>query len=669
MTRDVLVDGFTALVARQERTGITAGEDGGLYHRDTRHLSELAMTFEGAALATVGRDLLASNRRQVVAAGADSAVNRVDTLEHKRTDLVVHVEQSVTEADGLTQRVTVTNHSASHRSERLVVSVAADFADVFEIRGFASQLDRDVSTTVGDRTIEFDYEYDAADGSDSRTTTVTFDPAPAECTSGRATFDLDLDPQSTSTVEIRATPGVEHGGPDAATDPSLAVDSRPDPYAVDIDAIRAERPDHGRVIERAGADLAALTTATEYGLVPLAGVPWFGTVFGRDALLAAYQALPVAPALARGTLRYLAAHRGQTTDDEREEAPGKVFHEIRTGELARRGLIPHTPYYGSIDATPLWVLVLAETWRFTGDDTLVEALAEPLAEALDWTEDTRSNHGADPFLYYEASPTTGMEHKAWRDTPGSVQYPDGQEAEPPIASVEVQGYVYRALSDAAVLYDDVLGDADRANTLRERAEELADAFQTEFWIPETEYYAAAKAGDGRLVPTRTSNVGHCLLSGIVSERRASSVAATLRSPDVFTGWGLRTMATTAAGYSPLSYHLGSVWPHDTALAALGLARYGFHDDAERLARGIVDSATYLADGRIPELFCGLDDDSGPKPYPASCVPQAWSAAAPFALLRATFDLSPDETGVTANRSPSLFADSAVDPIRDYWNHE
>jgi glycogen debranching enzyme len=423
------------------------------------------------------------------------------------------------------------------------------------------------------------------------------------------------------------------------------------------------------VIERAGADLAALTTATDYGLVPLAGVPWFATVFGRDSLLAAYQALPVAPALARGTLRYLAAHRGTTTDDAREEAPGKILHERRTGELARRGLIPHTPYYGSIDATPLWVVVLAETWRFTRDDALVEALAEPLDDALGWIEATRSDHGADPFLYYEASPTSGMEHKAWRDTPGSVQFPDGREAEPPIASVEVQGYVYRALRDAAMLYEEVLAETDRAGALRERAEDLADAFRAEFWIPETGYYAAAKAGDGRLVPTRTSNVGHCLLSGIVPERRAASVAETLRSPAVFTGWGLRTMATTAEGYSPLSYHLGSVWPHDTALAALGLARYGFHEDADRLARGIVDSVTRLADGRIPELFCGFDDDIDPKPYPASCVPQAWSAAAPFALVRATFDLSPDETGVTTGRTPPLFADSAADPIRDYWTHD
>lgn len=664
MAREALVDGYTAFVGRRDRPGFGGDEagDGGLYHRDTRHLSTLSTAISGTRLAVVGRDLRGSDGRRIVAAGADSSVNRVDSQAVKRTDLVVTVDQSVTEGGGLRHRITVRNHAASPLSERLTVGVDADFADVFEVRGFASGLDREVRATTQADTVRFEYTYDGSDGHVRRTTTVTFDRDPAVCTPERVAFDLDVGPQSSTTVTVSVVPGVERPSADATAEPVS------DPYAVDVSRIGTGRADYDAVLDRASADLAGLTTRTDHGLVPLAGVPWFVTVFGRDALLTALEALPVAPALARGTLRYLAAHQGTTTDAVREEAPGKVFHEIRSGELADTERIPHRPYYGSVDATPLWVSLLAETWRFTGDDALVESLSESLWAAVEWIQTARDGDADDPFLYYDASPAVGMEHKAWRDTPGSVQFPDGREAEPPVASVEVQGYVYRALADAATLSATVLDDADRAASLRADAAALAEAFEAEFWTPEREYYAVAKAG-GRLVPTPTSNVGHCLLSGIVSDSRAPAVVETLRSPSLFSGWGLRTVGTEAAGYSPLSYHLGSVWPHDTALTALGLARYGFAETAELLAERVLDAASRLADGRLPELFCGFDDDVDPKPYPASCSPQAWSAAAPFAFLRATWGLEPDRPGVSVARTPSLFAGDAVAPITDYWNDD
>ena len=668
MAREALVDGYTAFVARRDRPGVGDGaedgeSDGGLYHRDTRHLSTLSTTLSGTPLGVVGRDLRGADGRRITAAAADSAVNRVDSLAVKRTDLVATVDQSVTEGEGLTHRVTVQNHSASTLSERLTLALDADFADVFEVRGYASGLDRDVAVSANGGSIRFEYDYDGSEGTVRRLTMIAFDRTPTVCEPGRAVFDLDIPSQSEAVVTANVVPAVDRGASASPVDPVA------DPYAVDVSGIETGRADHDAVLEQASADLAGLTTRTDQGLVPLAGVPWFVTVFGRDALLTALEALPVAPALARGTLRYLAAHQGTTTDTVREEAPGKVFHEMRSGELADTGAIPHTPYYGSVDATPLWVSVLAETWRFTGDDNLVASLSDSLWAAVEWVQTARGGGGDDPFLYYEASPATGMEHKAWRDTPGSVQFPDGREAEPPIASVEVQGYVYRALADAATLAEAVLDDPDRAASLRADANELADAFESEFWVPDREYYAAAKAGDGRLVPTRTSNVGHCLLSGIVSEERAPAVVATLRSPSLFSGWGVRTVGTSASGYSPLSYHLGSVWPHDTALTALGLARYGFAENAEMLAGRVLDAAGRLADGRLPELFCGFDDDIAPKPYPASCSPQAWSAAAPFALMRAAWGLEPDTPGVSVARTPSLFAGDAVEPITDYWNDD
>lgn len=676
MTRDVLVDGYTLFVGDPERAGVSPGDDGGLYYRDTRHLSALTVGVEGTELTTLGRDLAGPDRRTVVATDGDSSVNRVDEAEHKRSDLVVATTQTVAAGVGLGQRVALANHSAAPFAGRLTVGFDADFADVFEVRGFDAQLERTPSTAVDDRTVTYAHEYERQDGEPvTRTTTISFDQVPSSLAATEATFDVDLDSQERTTVDVSVRPRRSTGPPETsdggtvadATDVAAVDDDCGDEAAVSLPAVETGRESYDRVFARAGEDLAALTAATDHGPVPLAGAPWFATVFGRDALIAAYQALPVAPALAGGTLRYLAAHQGTTVDDASEEAPGKMFHEMREGELAARGRVPHTPYYGSVDATPLWVVLLAERYHWTGDDDLVVELADALGAALDWIDRARAARGDDPFLYYEQSPTMGLLHKAWRDTPGSVQSPDGVVAEPPIASVEVQGYVHRALRDAADLYDAVLGDGSRADELRDEADRLAGAFDETFWLPGRGYYAVAKDGMGGLVETRTSNVGHCLWSGLVPAERAGAVADVLRSDDLFSGWGLRTVAASAAGYSPVSYHLGSVWPHDTSLTALGLARYGFHDDADRLARGVLDACTQFDDERIPELFCGFGDDLAPKPYASSCVPQAWSAGAPYALLRAAFDLRPGNGCIEVGADTDVFAETAMDPVVERWD--
>ena len=703
MTRDVLIDGRTQYVGRPDRAGVASGDDGGLYHRDTRHLSELSVSVEGAGAVTLGRDLPASNRRTVVATALDSTVNRVDDDTEKRTDLVRRETQAVVEGRGLAGRVSVVNHSRSAFEATLTVHFEADFADVFEVRGFSAAPDRQITATADDRSVRYAHEYEAADGEAiRRTTTVSFDREPADLEPGRATFDLAIGPQGSDEVEYAIEPGVDGPGTDrvrgeghtadgqrvsqqspeaqradqpgvngsrrdGGSKPAISVDTEhgAGPRPIELPEIRTGNPEYDRVFRRAGEDLAALTTETPHGPVPLAGAPWFATVFGRDSLIAAYQAIPVAPSLAAGTLSYLAAYQGSTDDHRRAEAPGKMFHEIRQGELARREAIPHTPYYGSVDATPLWVILLAEYHRWTGNTALVRDLSDALDAALSWVADARSA-GADPFLAYEPSPSMGLVHHAWRDTPGAVQYPDGEPADPPIASVEVQGYVYRALRDAAMLFETVIGEADRAARLRTEATKLATAFESTFWLPEEQFYAAAMSAHG-VVPTKTSNVGHCLWTGIVDEQRAPAVAQTLSSDALFSGWGLRTMSTEAAGYSPVSYHLGSVWPHDTSLTAIGLARYGFDTDAERLARRVLDASTTFEQSRIPELFCGFDDDTDPKPYPSSCVPQAWSAGSAYAFLRAAFDVQPAEDGVSIGVEPDRFPDTAIEPLRERWS--
>jgi glycogen debranching enzyme len=693
MSRDALVQGYTLFVGDPGSVGVDAGDDGGLYHRDTRHLSELSTTIDGVELDVIGRDLTDAGTRTVVATDGNAAVNRVDEHSEKRSDLVVETAQTVTDDTGLTQSTTVTNHSAVPFAGSLAVGFDVDFADVFEVRGYASRLERDPDVSVGDSTVTYTYDHGTVDGETvTRRTVVEFESDPARIASGEATFELDLASQERTTVEFRVRPEVSVGAAPADGGGTLtqgasaqaddlpanrsATDDRPATPSIDLPAVETGDPDYDRVFARAGQDLAALTGFTEHGPVPLAGAPWFATVFGRDSLIAAYQALPVAPSLARGTLRYLAAHQGTTVDDAREEEPGKMFHEIRDGELALRGRVPHSPYYGSVDATPLWVLVLRELHRWTGDDEVVADLEGALDAALSWIDRARAQYGDDPFLYYEESPTMGLLHKAWRDTPGSVQFPDGETADPPIASVEVQGYVYRALRDAADLYETVLDRRTRARDLREEADRFADAFDDAYWLPDAGYYGVALDGDGTVVPTLTSNVGHCLWAGVVPEDRAKAVARTLQSEELFSGWGLRTMSTETAGYSPISYHLGSVWPHDTSLTALGLARYGFHDDADRLTRAVMDACTHFPEYRIPELFCGFADDLEPKPYASSCVPQAWSAGAPYAFLRATFAVEPESAGdggevgtdgVHVGNDDAVLDASALDPLRQRWS--
>ena len=422
------------------------------------------------------------------------------------------------------------------------------------------------------------------------------------------------------------------------------------------------------VFERAAADLTALTTETEHGPVPLAGTPWFATPFGRDATLAAHQTLAVAPTLAAGTLRYFAAHRGRGDVPEREEEPGKVFHERRHDELATRDRIPHTPYYGTVDATPLWVTLLDEFSRWRGDDALATELAPALADALEWIYRTSRETEDDPFVYY----TNGegvLDHKAWKDTADSIRFADGDIAERRIAVAEVQGYAARALDHGAALLDRIDADIEPhtdPTAYAERGREIEATFDEEFWLPDRSFYGLAKLGDGRIVDAVTSNVGHCLWTETIPESRAEDVVETLVDGPLSSGWGLRTMSPEDAGYSPISYHAGGVWPHDTSLVALGLSEYGYADAAESLASDVLDAATYFEHDRLPELYCGFDAARDPIEYPAACTPQAWAAGAPFAFLRAAFRPVPTDDGVRIRRRPELFADGAVDAIRDQW---
>jgi glycogen debranching enzyme len=375
--------------------------------------------------------------------------------------------------------------------------------------------------------------------------------------------------------------------------------------------------------------------------LPAAGLPWFMTAFGRDSLITSYQALPFVPQMARATLRALAARQGTEQDDFRDEEPGKILHEIRFGELSMRSELPYSPYYGSADATPLFLIVLDELERWTGDADLVRELEPNARAALEWI-DRDGDRDGDGFVEYERrNRESGLRNQCWKDSWNSILFSDGRLAETPIATCEIQGYVFDAKRRAARLAERFWGDTALAERLRDDAEALRARFERDFWLEERGHYALALDRHKEPVDSLTSNIGHLLWSGIASEERAAATAERLRAPELFSGWGVRTMATEEAGYSPVAYHNGTVWPHDNSLIAHGLARYGFRQQAGRICVSLLEAATGF-ENSLPEVFAGYDIDLTrfPVEFPTACQPQAWAAASPLLFLRTLLGMEP-----------------------------
>ena len=392
--------------------------------------------------------------------------------------------------------------------------------------------------------------------------------------------------------------------------------------------------DWAAVLAECQENLLELRLDTEHGPLYAAGVPWFATAFGRDSLIAALQAIDHTPDVAKGTIRYLAAHQATEHDDFRDAQPGKILHELRRGETVARELKPHAPYYGTVDATALFVVLVHEVWRATGDDGLVTDLWPAVERALDWLDEYGDADG-DGFQEY-AMDSAELTHQAWKDSGDGIMHPDGTLPDGPLAVAEAQGYYYDAKRRAAELAASVVGDQDQARGFAEEAQSMQTRFDEAFWLSEESYYAVALDGHGDPVESVTTNPGHCLWSGIVPEGRAGLVVERLLGDDMFTGWGLRTLSSTHDVYNPQSYHLGSVWPHDTSLCVLGMARYGYDDAAQTVAEGLVDAARARGNDRLPELVAGFprDETDVPVTYGEACEPQAWAAGAPLACLRA-----------------------------------
>lgn len=645
MKRDsTVLNGSTFLVTDEEGRQ-TRGHDG-FYHRDTRHLDSYRLA--------ASTDLLETLEVVDVRPG-ERLFHLCDPLEEGTRTLLVSRRQAVT--DGLYEQIRVANLTNEPLETTLTLALGTAFEDLFEVRGYTSEPHRvrDVAVErdpdVGRSVDRVTFRYDPADLDTAWETTVTVtgggvgDGVSGE---GRADatveFDLDLGPRQECLRYVAVDTDAPSDDPEAAY--GTALNAVADREAAWNDATEDLTTDHvgslvdleswTDVLEESRENLLELRLETEQGPVFAAGVPWFATAFGRDSLIAAFQALPLTTAPAKGTCRYLAAHQADAVDEFRHAAPGKILHEIRHGELTLREEVPHAPYYGTVDATALFVVLVHETWAWTGDDAFVEEVWPHVERGLAWL-DEYGDRDDDGFLEYPTGggDSGGLTHRAWKDSGDGIVHPDGTHPEGPLAVAEAQGYAYDAKRRAAALARDVMDAPDLAATLDSAAADLRERFDDAFWLPDEEFYAVAVDGNGNPVETVTTNPGHCLWSGLPPETRANAVVDRLVADDMFSGWGVRTVSATHPVYNPQSYHLGSVWPHDSSLVALGMARYGRVDAACRVAEGLVEAARIRGNDRLPELFAGFsrDETEVPVEYGEACEPQAWAAATPLACLR------------------------------------
>ncbi len=613
----------------------------GLFHHDTRYLSRLVFTLEGH------RPLVLSSTVQTDNVILDVDLTNPDLFDAEGRLALAKDTFHIARAKFLWEAschelFTVTSYANHRQRLRLAIEFAADFADLFEIRGYRRARRGTVSARVlGPAEVGFFYE--SLDGL-PRSTRVTFGPQPARLTEEAAELELLLAAKerrpismTVQCVEGSARPPVERRFfvTRRAARRKLAASRAAAPL------IETSNPLFNGVLERSSADVEMLTTETPYGPYPYAGVPWFSTAFGRDGLLTAMEVLWLEPAVARGVLRFLAAHQAQDEDAAADAEPGKILHEVRECELARLGEVPFARYYGSIDSTPLFVALAGQYWQRTRDRATLEAIWPNVRAALEWIERYGDRDG-DGFIEYGRRRSTGLCNQGWKDSDDSVFHADGRLAEPPIALCEVQGYVYLALRLAAQLAVD-MNDYPLSADLALKAEKLQRRFEESFWCDELGTYALALDGHKQRCEVRTSNAAQLLFTGIAAPERAARIARGLLEPDFFTGWGVRTVSARERRYNPASYHNGSVWPHDNALLGLGLSRYGHSQEALALTTALFDAASHMHLRRLPELFCGFERKRGKAPtlYPVACAPQAWAAVAPFALLQACLGIDID----------------------------
>ena len=638
-----------------DHRGDIGGEPGnpeGLYHRDTRMLSQLQLLLEEAP------PLLLSSVTQDDNAMFTADLSNPDLLEDGQIALRrenIHLNRMKFIWNGACyERLVVRNFSDRPLCLRLTYRFASDFADLFEVRGeHRNARGESHAALASDHGVILRYQ-----GLDQieRVTAIAFSPAPKTLTTARAAFEIILRPRGTRRIFARVGFNAMLG---EWTGRSFYRQMRAGRHALKESSARAASVDssnsvYNEMVRRSVSDLYMLITDTPQGPYPYAGIPWFSTPFGRDGIITALMTLWLDPSIARGVLGFLAATQATEVAPERDAEPGKILHEMRHGEMANLREVPFGRYYGSIDATPLFLLLLGEYFRRTGDLATVSFLWPNVEAALAWI-DTYGDRDGDGFVEYHRQTKEGLANQGWKDSFDAIFHHDGRLAEGPIALCEVQAYVYGAKRHAAVLAE-ALGHPQRAAALAAQAESLRERFESQFWCEDLSTYALALDGAKRPCRVIASNAGQALFTGIASAEHAERVADTLLSPAVYGGWGIRTVGSSESRYNPMSYHNGSIWPHDNGLIALGFARYGLQKSAVRVFGALFDAATYMDLRRLPELFCGFPrrERNAPTQYPVACSPQAWASATPLCLLQASLGLELlDRTGEVKFYRPML----------------
>jgi glycogen debranching enzyme len=661
-----ILEGSTFCIS--DDRGDIAVETSGLFAHDTRFLSRLVLRVDGE------RPLLLSSGRLEHFAAAFY-------LRNPRVNGIPHDALSITRrrfvGTGLQERIAVRNETMEKLEFEVSLELAADFADIISVKQYDFEL--------GDPERAGELPPPAPATHDQvRRLIVIQDPAgqlrthvaasqPGSFVDGALSFRLALEPSERWDLSLDFVPALHDADLATIEDLEEELETLGDAAAawtLRVPKLRGGWESLRRAFDRSISDLGALRMRTGELRRPLfaAGMPWFMTVFGRDTEITSLQTLLLGPEVATGALEALAELQAHSLDEGIDAEPGKIVHEVRAGRAAEKWF---SRYYGSIDSTPLFLVLLTETWRWTDDDALVTRLHEPALKALEWI-DRYGDADGDGFVEYRRRGDGGLVNQSWKDSGDSQRFHDGRWAEPPIAPVEVQGYVYDAKRGLAEIAREVWRDRSLAERLEREAEELRERFEKAFWVEERGgFYALALDGEKQRVDARCSNMGHLLWSGIVAPERVGIVVDHLLSPELWSGWGIRTMASDDAAYNPLSYHNGTVWPHDTALAAWGLARHGYAEPARRVARALVDAAGHF-DWSLPEVFAGYARDETPFPiaYPTAARPQAWAAGTPILLVRILLGIEPDRvrqrlvTTVT-DELPSWLDGLRVEGVRAY----
>ncbi len=636
-------DGFGVFDGRGDVRPAPGGAQG-VYYQDTRHLSGFTLTIDGHAPLLLSSILRDDNATLTCDLTNPDFYDREGKLELPH--YLIHLRRSrFLWKSGCFERINVRNFDDRPRRLEIAVEFEADFADLFEVRGF-HRARRGVlhDPQVADASVVLGYT-----GLDkrSRSTSLLFDPAPTSLNGRRALYAVDLNAGDSTSIfiEVDYRQGAQAGRAVRAYFVALR-DARRELRASSSRAVGIETSNEifNEAARRSVADLYMLVTQLPEGPYPYAGIPWFSTVFGRDGIITALETLWLDPSLARGVLRRLAATQATTVDDESDAEPGKILHEARHGEMADLGETPFRRYYGSVDSTPLFVMLAGAYLDRTGDVETVRGLWPNIRAALEWIERYGDRDG-DGFVEYARRNRQGLVNQGWKDSHDSVFHEDGSLASPPIALAEVQAYVYNAWRASAEIARRLAHDHD-AHAYDGKAEAIRAEFDRRFFDEALGTYVLALDSDKRPCRVKASNAGHALFAGIALPERAAQVVDTLMASSSFCGWGVRTVASTEARYNPMSYHNGSVWPHDNALIASGFARYGFRREAAQVFEGLFRASTYVDLRRLPELLCGFPrkQNRGPTFYPVACAPQAWAAAAPLSLIQSCLGLTFDPVG-------------------------